>query len=113
MSGPLYLVIGHHHPPKWSILLWLGYGATGLTCLILYITSHSELRTPPTEKARRLAMVDPRKAKVWTIVFLTGNFALCAIFLVFYREPPSNLVCAQGAERARAIWALYRGGNMG
>jgi len=105
----LYVLIGHHHPPKWFIPLWIGYGTTGLTCLILYLLRHPELRTSPQEKARRRAMINPRTAKVWVIAIFAANLAFCSFFLFFDREPPSNLVCAQGAGRAHAMWSLYRG----
>jgi|GEM_PF-5629132 len=105
----LYVLIGHHHPPKWFIPAWIGYGATGLTCLILYLLRHPELRTSPQEEARRLAMIDPRTAKMRIIGIFAANLAFCSFFLFHYREPPSNLVCAQGVARAYAMWGIYRG----
>lgn len=106
--APLYVVTGHHPMPRWFILPWLGYTA-GFASLMRHVKRHPTLQPSPEERAKRLAMMNPRKAKAWTIVFLAAILAAGLLLLFFQREPPSNLVCAQGIARARTQWGIYRG----
>lgn len=109
----LYRLVGHPRPANWFNPLCLFYSVGAVTSAHIYLLRHPELRPSPEEKARRLAATNPRKATLQVMVFLAVSLAVLSTFLFFDRNPPSNLVFAQGLPRARELWNMYRGAVWG
>jgi hypothetical protein len=109
----LYRLVGHPHPAKWFTPLCLFYSVGAVISAYVYLLRHPELRPPQEEKARRLAAINPRKATAQVLVFLAVSLLAFSLFLFFDRDPPSNLVFAQGVVRARGLWSIYRGAVWG
>jgi hypothetical protein len=89
------------------------YSVAAVISAYIYLLRHPELRPSPEEKARRLAAINPRKATAQVIVFLAASLVASSMFLFFDRQPPSNLVFAQGVARVRGLWGIYRGAVWG
>jgi len=86
----LWVAISHYRPHAWLTGLWWGYGLPGFICVILYVIRHPELRPSPEEKARRLAKVNPRVARIWTSISLLACIAMALIILLQRNTLPNT-----------------------
>ena len=85
----LGIAIGHYRPPEWLIRLWLGCSLIGVVCVFVYMFRHPELRPSPAEKAKRLARVNPRTARMWTSIFFLASIAV-GVAVLAQRDPLSH-----------------------
>jgi hypothetical protein len=108
----LYRLVGHPHPAKWFTPLCLFYSLGAIISTYVYLLRHPELRSSQEEKARRLAAINPQKATAQVLVFLAVSLLAFSLFLFFDRDPPSDLVFAQGVVHARGL-GIYRGAGWG
>lgn len=107
----LLLVLGlttRIHSGKWFAPIFLGYCIGALAFMFRYLVTHPELRPTEEERAKRLAAIDPRKARFMTITFSLLLLLACTLYLVFARRPP-GLVRTQGIESAHTVWLFSRG----
>ena len=109
----LYRLVGHPRPANWFNPLCLFYSVGAVTSAHIYLLRHPELRPSRKKKARRLAATNPRKATLQVMVFLAVSLAVLSTFLFFDRNPPSNLVFAQGLPRARRVMEHVSRSGMG
>jgi hypothetical protein len=94
---------------KWVVPVCLCYGIAALAFMFHYLVMHPELRPTQEERAKRLAAINPRKAKLATFGFSLATLLSCSLYLFFAQEPPATLIRVHGVDAAHRYWALTRG----
>lgn len=93
---------------KWVAPVVLAYSIGALAFMIRYLVTHPELRPTEDERAKRLAAIDPRKARLMTITVSLLLLLASSLYLVFAHQP-SSLVRTQGFESTHTVWLFSRG----
>jgi hypothetical protein len=96
-------------PGKWIAPVCLFSGIGALAFMFRHFVTHPELRPTQEERAKRMAAINPGRARLITISLLLLTLLACSMYLVFAHEPRPGVAQTNGLVGAHALGSFTRG----